>query len=182
MNATALSGCLLLTLAAVCAGASEEDETMIEPENLKIESPAFQEGKAIPREYTGDGQDISPPLRWKGVPAGARQLVLIVDDPDAPRAEPWVHWVLYGLVADVPQLPEGQLPPGAVEGLNSWDTIGYRGPAPPPGHGIHHYRFQLFALGAELKLEAGQTKEQVLQAMRGHILATATLTGTYERH
>jgi hypothetical protein len=125
------------------------------------------------------------------VPAGARELALICDDPDAPTPQPWVHWVIYGIAADVRALPEGipkdpQLtkPIGARQGKNSWDsgaTIGYRGPMPPPGHGTHHYHFKLYALDKRLELASSATKEQLLAAMKGHVLGEAELIGTYER-
>ena len=113
---------------------------------------------------------------------------MIVEDPDAPRAEPWVHWVLYKIPADVRTLPEGippaptlDVPLGAMQGKNSWGTDGYRGPAPPPGHGTHHYHFRLYALDAPLRAAQGLDKPGLLAAMEGHILAQAELVGTYER-
>jgi Raf kinase inhibitor-like YbhB/YbcL family protein len=125
------------------------------------------------------------------VPEGTQQLALICDDPDAPTPEPWVHWVIYGINADVRKLPEGvpnepQLakPIAARQGKNSWDsgaTIGYRGPMPPPGHGTHHYHFKLYALDKPLDLAHSATKKQLLAAMKDHILAQAELIGTYER-
>lgn len=155
---------------------------------LKISSSAFEDGQPIPKKYTGDGQDISPPLAVAGVPAEARELALIVDDPDAPRPEPWVHWVMYKIPADVKQLDEGinpslrvAQPGGALQGRNSWDRIGYGGPAPPEGHGTHHYYFKLYALDEPLSLEPGLDKDRLLTAMDGHILAEAQVVGTYER-
>ena len=160
-------------------------------QGIAITSSAFKEGKPIPTKYTGDGQDVSPPLAWNDAPTGTKQWTLICDDPDAPTADPWVHWVLYGIPASVHSLPEGvktsaQLsePKGARQGKNSWPegrTVGYRGPAPPKGHGVHHYHFKLYAVDAELKLSAGLTKSDVLKTLDGHILGVGELIGTYER-
>jgi Raf kinase inhibitor-like YbhB/YbcL family protein len=159
--------------------------------SISIRSTAFAAGQTIPKEHTGDGQDLSPPLSWEGVPETAQELALICDDPDAPTAEPWVHWVLYKLAPTVRQLPAGvpagsrlESPPSACQGRNSWPsgrTIGYRGPAPPPGHGVHHYRFRLYALGCQLDVNPGVDKRTLLQAMQGHILAEGELVGTYQR-
>ncbi len=155
---------------------------------LTIESAAFQANEKIPKKYTGEGADVSPPLTWSGAPAGTRELALLCDDPDAPRPEPWVHWVLYGLPAGTTALPENiekkeqpAQPAGARQGKNSWSKIGYGGPMPPPGHGLHHYHFRLYALDANLSLPPGITKEELLKRMHGHILAEGELIGTYER-
>jgi Raf kinase inhibitor-like YbhB/YbcL family protein len=158
---------------------------------LKISSSAFAEGQTIPRLHTGDGQDLSPPLAWDGVPEGTREFVLVCEDPDAPTAEPWVHWVLYKLPANVRELPAGmptgsrlETPVVGLQGRNSWSsgrTVGYRGPAPPPGHGVHHYHFQLWALDCELAVHPGVDKRALLQALQGHVLAKAELVGTYQR-
>ena len=161
------------------------------PNSISLTGTAFQDGQPIPKKYSGDGQDVSPPLAWTGAPAATKQFALICDDPDAPTEEPWVHWVLYGIPADVHSLPEGvkttarlSEPKGALQGKNSWpsgQTIGYRGPAPPKGHGVHHYHFKLYALDAALSLKAELTKNQLLKAMEGHVLATGEFVGTYER-
>jgi Raf kinase inhibitor-like YbhB/YbcL family protein len=158
---------------------------------MTIQSTAFGHGDPIPKKYTGDGADVSPPLAWSQVPAGAQELALICDDPDAPTPEPWVHWVIYQLPPDVTGLPEGvptatriDKPLVALQGRNSWSsggTTGYRGPAPPPRHGTHHYHFRLYALDAPLGLNAGIDKAALLTAMQGHILSEAELMGTYSR-
>ena len=158
---------------------------------IEISSGAFGQGDVIPRKYTGDGEDVSPPLFWKGVPEAAVELVLICDDPDAPSPEPWVHWVLYHLAPSVTELPEGlpttkqiETPVQASQGTNSWTsgrTIGYRGPAPPPRHGVHHYHFKLCAIDCALDLKPGADKPAVERAIQGHILAQAELIGTYQR-
>lgn len=157
---------------------------------IEVTSTAFQANGRIPKKYTGEGADVSPPLAWKNVPEGAKELALICDDPDAPTPEPWVHWVLYKIPAEQDALPEGvardarlKNPAGALQGANSWpkDNIGYRGPMPPPGHGTHHYHFRIYALDKPLALEAGADKKTLLQAMKGHILAEGELVGVYER-
>jgi Raf kinase inhibitor-like YbhB/YbcL family protein len=160
------------------------------PMTITITSRAFEAGQPIPKKFTGDGEDVSPQLSWTGVPQGTKQLALICDDPDAPRADPWVHWVIYHLPADLTSLPEGvapsrrlDQPAGALQGVNSWSsgrTIGYRGPAPPPGK-PHRYFFKLYALEAELKLEPGLEVETLLRAIQGHTLAEGQLVGTYQR-
>lgn len=158
---------------------------------LTVRSDAFSHGERIPTQYTGDGADRSPPLAWDNVPDGAQELALICDDPDAPTSEPWVHWLLYKIPAHVRQLPAG-LPPqarlhaptGALQGKNSWTsgrTVGYRGPAPPPGHGVHRYFFHLYALDTPLDVEPELDKPSLLAAMKGHVLADGVLLGTYER-
>ncbi|GEM_PF-66179 len=160
---------------------------------MYIRSPAFESGQPIPRQFTADGQDISPPLTWGNWPEGTQQLALICDDPDAPSPrrpapEPWVHWVIYQIPPDCTRLSEA-IPPqerlndpsGTAQGKNSWGTVGYRGPAPPRGSGPHRYIFTLYALSQKLELKPGLTKLELLAAIRGHTLATAQLIGTYER-
>ena len=147
---------------------------------LTITSTAFAAGQPVPKKYTGDGEDKSPPLSWSGVPAAAKELALIVDDPDAPTDEPWVHWVIYKIPASAKGLAEGD-PAGAPQGKNSFDNVGYGGPSPPPGHGTHHYHFKLYALGAPLAVQGGLDKKALLSAMSGHIIAQGELIGTYER-
>jgi Raf kinase inhibitor-like YbhB/YbcL family protein len=156
--------------------------------SLTVRSSAIAEGRAIPRRHTEDGEDLSPPLEWSKPPSGTRELALIVDDPDAPRDEAWVHWIIYGIPATSEGLPEGvapvakpDLPAGAVQGKNTWGTVGYRGPAPPKGHGVHHYHFKLYALDNALGLEPGLDKHALMQAMSGHILGHGELVGTYQR-
>ena len=154
---------------------------------LVISSKAFGTNQPIPRAYTGEGQDTSPDLSWSGGPAAA-EYALICDDPNAPRPEPWVHWVLYKIPANQSSLKAGldstgtpKDAGGALQGKNSWDTLGYRGPLPPPGHGTHHYHFRLYALDTPLKVGAGLTKAELLAAMKGHVLGEVELVGTYKR-
>lgn len=153
--------------------------------SLSISSSAFAVGAEIPREYTCQGADTSPPLAWDGVPPEARSLVLIVDDPDAPDpAAPrmtWVHWLLYNLPPTAPGLPEGvaeaALPAGTRGGRNDWRRTGYGGPCPPVGR--HRYFFKLYALDCVLPDLGEPAKPQLLQALAGHVIATAELVGTY---
>lgn len=156
--------------------------------SMELSSTAFVHNGAIPRRHTADGEDLSPPLQWSNLPSGTRELALIVDDPDAPTSEPWVHWVIFKIAPEVLSLGEGRAlskiltdPNGALQGRNSWNTVGYRGPAPPRGHGVHHYHFALYALSKPLELEAGATKKELLAAMKDLILAKDELVGTYRR-
>ncbi|HEY0322795.1 MAG TPA: YbhB/YbcL family Raf kinase inhibitor-like protein [Pyrinomonadaceae bacterium] len=150
---------------------------------LKVSSTAFQEGGLIPKGYTCDGANISPPIMWEGVPEKAKTLALIADDPDAP-AKTWVHWVVFNLPAGVRELRENVAPQksimgGGVQGTNDFPKVGYGGPCPP--NGTHRYFFKLYALDTELSLEAATTKEQLLKAMEGHIIAEGQLMGKYSR-
>ena len=153
-------------------------------DHMQLTSTAFTEGAAIPPQYTCDGTNVSPPLKWSSVPAGTKSLALIVDDPDAP-AGTWVHWVLYDLPVTATELAEG-LPKsqyvagGAKQGLNDFQYLGYGGPCPPHGK-PHRYFFKLFALDTLLDLKPGLTKRDIERAMETHILAQTQLMGTYQR-
>jgi Raf kinase inhibitor-like YbhB/YbcL family protein len=152
---------------------------------MNLTSTAFQQESNIPKQYTGEGKDISPPLAWSGPPAGAKSFALICDDPDAPRKEPWVHWVIYNLPAEKKELTESVsgssgIPGVAKEGRNDFGKIGYGGPMSPPGK-PHRYYFKLYALDAMLDLKEGATKQQLEAAMKGHILAEGQLMGKYAR-
>jgi hypothetical protein len=152
---------------------------------LTITSQAFSAGGEIPRRHTCDGEDISPPLAWSGVPPDARSLALVVDDPDAPDpAAPkmtWVHWVLYNLPPGAAGLAEAvsTLPAGTREGINDWKRTGYGGPCPPVGR--HRYFHKLYALDVVLPDLGRPTKADLERAMKGHVLASAELVGTYRR-
>lgn len=150
---------------------------------FEIVSPDFMEGQPIPRKFTCDGSDISPKLVWKDVPAGTVSFALLVNDPDAPVGD-WVHWVIYNIPASLTHLEEGipsekQFTDGRLQGRNSWHQVRYGGPCPPSG--MHRYFFTLFALDRLLKLDAGAERQEVMQAMQGHILDQAQLIGIYTR-
>ena len=155
--------------------------------DMTIESPAFEHNGEVPTVYTCDGRDISPELRWSGVPEDAKSLVLIVDDPDAPDPDApkmtWAHWVLYDIPADATGLPQDvapdDLPEGTRHGTNNWERTGYGGPCPPIGR--HRYFFKLYALDKELGNLGGPTSDELTEAMEDHVLAEAQLIGTYSR-
>lgn len=154
---------------------------------MRIRSSAFQDGEEIPREYTRDGADRSPPLAIEDVPEEAASLALVVDDPDAPD-KTWVHWLAWGIPAEANEVPEELPKDGLVEsfegirqGTNDFDEVGWGGPAPPKGHGTHHYRFTVYALRERIDLDAGAKRDALERAMEGRVLETARLTGTYER-
>jgi Raf kinase inhibitor-like YbhB/YbcL family protein len=149
---------------------------------LQLLSTAFSEGATIPRQYTCDGKDVSPPLSWSGVPEGAKSLALICDDPDASKT--WVHWVIFDLPPAGKGLPEGltksaEVAGGGTQGTNDFRKVGYGGPCPPSG--THRYFFKLYALDTQVKLHSDATKADLERAMKGHILAEATLMGRYAR-
>lgn len=150
---------------------------------MTLTSSAFTHGAMIPKDYTCDGKDISPPLSWSDPPEKTQSFALIMDDPDAPMGT-WVHWVIYNIPATARGLPEGvpkdaDLPDGSRQGRNSWRRIGYGGPCPPSG--THRYFFKLYALDTVLTLASGATKDELLKAMEGHILAQAEFMGRYSR-
>jgi hypothetical protein len=154
-------------------------------DQMQLTSSAFKDGAAIPAKYTYDAKNVSPPLKWSGVPAGAKSLALIVDDPDAPVGT-WVHWVLYDLPATTSELaedvPKSQyVAGGAKQGLNDFRHLGYGGPSPPRGK-PHRYFFKLYALDTVLELKPGLAKRDLESAMERHILAQAQLMGTYQRN
>ena len=150
---------------------------------MKLTSVAFKEGESIPRQYTCEGVNISPPLEWTGVPKEAKSIAIIADDPDAPSGT-FTHWVLYNLPADKIGLientpPAETLPGGGRQGENDFHKTGYGGPCPPSG--THRYFFKIYALDSELSLKAGATKTDVEQAMQGHIVARGQLMGRYQK-
>ena len=177
--ATTLFGCLLTT-----NGADNPQPSKVMSIPIIVTSTAFTEGRVIPKIYTGEGKDISPPLAWTNAPANTQSFTLIADDPDAPMGT-WVHWVLFDLPPATNALPEGvartqYIPGNAKQGLNSWPRLGYGGPMPPPGK-PHRYFFKLYALDKMLDLKPGATKKDVEAAMKGHVLAEGQLMGTYQR-
>jgi Raf kinase inhibitor-like YbhB/YbcL family protein len=163
---------------------AEEDVPM----SIVVESTAFAQDAPIPAKHTSDGDDVSPPLKWSKVPEGAKEFVLIVDDPDAPSPEPWVHWVMYKIPGSVTSLKENvekseqpSEPAGALQSKNSFEKVGYGGPAPPKGHGVHHYHFKVYALREPLDARPGLGKKELLELMKGRVLGQGELIGTYER-
>lgn len=155
-----------------------------EASSMRISSPVFQEGQRIPKEFTEDGKNISPPLSWTGAPANCQSFALICDDPDAPVGN-WVHWVIYNLPGNSNALSADinksqKLPDGTNQGKNSWGNTGYGGPAPPPGK-VHRYFFKLYALDNTLSSNSPMSKEQLLTSIKGHVIAECQLIGTYSR-
>ena len=151
---------------------------------FQISTTAFSADGMIPKKFTCDGPDLSPPLGWKDAPAATQSFALIMDDPDAPVGT-WVHWLLYNLPANAKELPEGvekqeQLANGAQQGRNDFRKIGYGGPCPPAGK-PHRYYFKLYALDAKLNLKAGASKADLESAMKGHVLGQTELMGRYGR-
>ena len=179
----AIGLCVWLFASVVAGNAAAEEATMA----LEISSPVFADGAAIPSKYTCEGDDISPPLAWSGVPDGTKSLALIVDDPDAPDpAAPqrtWVHWVVYDIPLGAGGIGEDAnangLPAGAKAGLNDWKRADYGGPCPPIGR--HRYFFKLYALDTALSLADKANKAGVEAAMKGHVLAEAQIIGTYQK-
>jgi Raf kinase inhibitor-like YbhB/YbcL family protein len=172
--------CLAVSLSLANGAAVER----IGKDAMQLTCDAFSEGAAIPAKYTCDDKNVSPALKWSGVPATAKSLALIADDPDAPVGT-WVHWVLFDLPGNVNGLPEDvaqnqHLPAGGKQGLNDFKHLGYGGPCPPPGK-PHRYFFKLYALDTALDLKPGASKKEVERAMTNHIVAQAQLMGTYKR-
>jgi Raf kinase inhibitor-like YbhB/YbcL family protein len=169
----------------VAVSCADDTKTAKEPAmNIPVTSTAFAEGRPIPDKYTCSGPNVSPALRWGNAPAGTKSFALIADDPDAPVGT-WVHWVLYdlppatmSLAENVPSSPE--LPDGSKQGVNDFGQPGYGGPCPPPGK-PHRYFFKIYALDIMLNLKSGATKNELLKAMDGHVLAQGQLIGTYQR-
>ncbi|NJM67644.1 MAG: YbhB/YbcL family Raf kinase inhibitor-like protein [Acaryochloris sp. RU_4_1] len=153
--------------------------------NAQLLSPAFASGQTIPVKYTCQGQDLSPPLEWKGVSAETKSLALIIDDPDAPDPEApkttWIHWVLYNIPPSTQRLTEGitALPSGTLEGINDWNRTGYGGPCPPIG--THRYFHKLYALDVVLSNLKHPAKGELEKAMEGHVITSAEYVGTYRK-
>lgn len=154
--------------------------------SITVTSAAFLPHTEIPTKYTCEGEDVSPPLAWSGVPASVKSFALIVDDPDAPDPQApkmtWVHWVLYNIPLAVTHLDEGastRLPPGVREGLNDWKRTGWGGPCPPIGR--HRYYFKMYALDALLRDLGSPTKAALEEAMMGHVIAQGQLIATYQK-
>lgn len=149
-------------------------------QQINVTSQAFKAGASIPTRYTCGGDDVSPPISWSGAPSGAKSVALTVIDPDAP-GRPFVHWVVFNMPPTTAALPEGgPLPSGSVEGGNDFGGTGYRGPCPPPGS-PHHYHFKVYGLDATLTLRAGSSEQSFEGAIKGHVLASGELVGTFKR-
>jgi Raf kinase inhibitor-like YbhB/YbcL family protein len=165
----------------------ERDDFLGIPDVIALESSAFENGGSIPARLTEDGEKISPPLRWRGTIADAEAMALIVEDPDAPCPEPFVHLLAWDLPSDLAALPEGQFKSPRHDGLdevlgqNTFGQAGWSPPDPPTGHGPHLYVFQLFALDQKLTFDRPPGRAALVSAMRGRVLAKGVLVGTYER-
>jgi Raf kinase inhibitor-like YbhB/YbcL family protein len=179
-----LSAALMLSVASAAAQT---------PAAITVTSPTLKANEVVPIDHTADGKNLSPALSWTGAPAGTKQFALVYDDPDVAFGNPpqtFVHWVVYnipgtakGLPADLPMEAVLTAPPeiaGTIQGLSGFKRTGYRGPAPPPGK-PHHYTWTVYALDAELKLEPGLNRNQLMEAIKGHILAQGSLVAIYER-
>lgn len=147
-------------------------------QDLTIRSSGFDSHRPIPERFSGDSEDVSPPLEWSGVPDGARSFAVVVHDPDAPLVDGFTHWVAYNIPGGATGLPESD--DGATAGANSFGNQRYNGPAPPPGHGPHHYYFWVYALDADLGLEPGLDRHQLLARIEEHVIEQARVIGTYE--
>ena len=160
------------------------------PQKLTVESAVLKPDQPMPRAYTPDGRNVSPPLTWSNAPAGTREYALILEDPDAGNPPPYVHWGIYkipptakGLPENVPIDPAAAMPAeiaGAIQGANGFRRNIYRGPAPPPGR-PHHYHFIVYALDQPLNVKPGLTRQELLDAMKGHIVGQGELVATYQR-
>jgi Raf kinase inhibitor-like YbhB/YbcL family protein len=146
---------------------------------IDVFSSAFTDGGTLPLAFTADGANIPPPISWSNLPERARSVVLVCEDPDAPMPKPFVHWLVYSLPVTIGSVTAA--PGGARQGKNSLFKTGYTGAAPPPGHGMHHYHFQLFALDVIPELEEGAGRTAVVEAMRGHVVGWGEIVATYER-
>lgn len=178
-----LASCLIAVLILICPLAVSAETKGGKEMKINVGSTAFTEAGMIPRQYTCDGEDMSPPLSWSGIPEGTKSIAIIADDPDAPGGM-WVHWVVYNLPPDLKGLPENvpaqkTLAKGGIQGQTDFRRIGYGGPCPPSG--THRYFFKVYALDAILDLDPGAIKKRLLNAMEGHILAEGELMGKYKR-
>jgi len=160
---------------------------MAEPAKLKVESRTFENGKAVPKKMVfngmgAGGDNVSPHLRWSGAPSGTKSYALTIWDPDAPTTVGYWHWLVFNIPANVTEIQEGKLPAEAIEGYCDFGMSAYGGPAPPPGHGTHHYRTRVYALDIErLPLDSGTTGATLMFVMNDHVLAQGEIVGLYER-
>ena len=183
--------CRLLVVASILGVAHRSVAQT--PQPITVTSPTLKEGETIPRQYTPDGRNDSPPLAWSGVPAAAKELAVVCEDPDAGNPPPFVHWVVYKIPASAKGLPEAlpldsatKMPAdlaGTVQGTNGFRRTLYRGPAPPAGK-PHHYHFVVYALDAPIATKPGQvplTRAELLEAIKGHVIGQGELVALYER-
>lgn len=176
--------------ALLCAAIFAAAPAAQAPQKIIVESPTVKADQTVPRDYTADGRNVSPPLTWSNVPAGTKELAVVLEDPDAGNPPPFVHWVIYkipatasGLPENVPFEPGMPMPAGiagAVQGVSGFRRPIYRGPAPPPGK-VHHYHFVVYALDANLDLKPGLNRAELLDAIKGHVIGHGELVAVYER-
>jgi Raf kinase inhibitor-like YbhB/YbcL family protein len=182
---------VLVTMALSCVALARSVAMQAEPQKITVTSPVLKEGQPIPRDYTADGKNVSPPISWSNLPAGTKELALICEDPVAPTPQPFVHWVVYKIPATATGRPEG-LPidattpmpkelTGTVQGISGFRRPIWRGPAPPKPGVVHKYHFIVYALDTALDVQPGLNKTQLLEAMKGHIIGQGQLVATYER-
>ena len=186
------SVCLVFAAALAVSGAGGGASAggQLASQKLVVDSPALKHDQPMPKDFTPDGRNVSPPITWSNVPAGTREFAVVLEDPDAGNPPPFVHWVIYkipgtakGLPENIPIDPGAAMPAGvtgAIQGLNGFKRTVYRGPAPPPGK-PHHYHFVVFALDAALDLKPGLTRADLLAAMKGHIIGQGEIVPIYER-
>jgi Raf kinase inhibitor-like YbhB/YbcL family protein len=176
---------------ALLAGAVRRLEAQDMPARINVTSPVLKEGEPIPKDYTADGRNVSPPIVWSDLPAGTKELALICEDPVAPTPQPFVHWVVYKIPPTAKGLPEGMpidettaVPAelkGTIQGLSGFRRPIWRGPAPPKPGVTHRYHFIVYALDTELEAKPGLNKTQLLEAMKGHVIGQGQLVATYTR-
>ena len=176
---------LLILLLAIVSGCIANENEVNNMEKISISSEAFKDGGTIPEEYTCEGEDISPPLSWQGLPAGTKSVALIMDDPDAP-GRTFVHWVIYNIPLSTQKLAKGtprkeKLVDGSLQGMTDFGRAGYGGPCPPPGK-PHRYFFKIYAIDKILDLPSNVSKGDVETAMKGHIISKGELIGKYARY
>lgn len=168
----------LRSLGISTKGKPRENMRPSQQSSLTIKSSVFDDHKMIPSRYTCEGENINPPLDIFNIPEEARTLALIVHDNDAPVPGGWTHWVLFNIKAELEvHIPQGRIPENSIQGITSFDSIGYGGPCPPSG--THHYEFRVYAIDSELSLDEGAKKFDLEHAMEGHVLATSNLIGHY---
>lgn len=172
-----MSCILILVSLMLIAGCSQQEE-VVNMGGMNISSPSFSDGGRVPDRYACKGENVSPRIDLQGIPDNAKSLAIIVDDPDAPL-KIWVHWIAWN-ITPISTIPEAELPQGSVEGVNDFGIHQYSGPCPPPGS-VHRYFFKVYALDTMLDIGEDSEKADLEKAMKGHVLAQATLVGTFSR-